>query len=49
MQREGLFREMKVRAHYEKPSERKLRERNECLRRRRKTVIQKKVSHTSNL
>jgi small subunit ribosomal protein S21 len=27
MQREGVFREMKLRKHYEKPSERKVRER----------------------
>ena len=27
MQREGVFREMKLRGHYEKPSERKVRER----------------------
>lgn len=36
MQREGLFREMKMRKHYEKPSERKVRERNESQRRIRK-------------
>lgn len=36
MQREGIFREMKLRSHYEKPSERKVRERSESLRRTRK-------------
>jgi small subunit ribosomal protein S21 len=36
MQREGLFREMKLRAHYEKPSERKVREKAEAVRRARK-------------
>ena len=36
MQREGLFREMKMRRHYEKPSERRVREQSEALRRRRK-------------
>jgi len=33
MQREGVFREMKLRAHYEKPSEKKARERAEAIRR----------------
>lgn len=36
MQREGLFREMKMRRHYEKPSERRVREIAEALRRQRK-------------
>ncbi|HUX78332.1 MAG TPA: 30S ribosomal protein S21 [Alphaproteobacteria bacterium] len=36
MQREGIFREMKLRRHYEKPSERKARERAEAIRRARK-------------
>lgn len=36
MQREGIFREMKLRRHYEKPSERKARERAEAVRRARK-------------
>ena len=36
MQREGIFREMKVRGHYEKPSEKKARERAEAVRRARK-------------
>ena len=36
MQREGVFREMKLRGHYEKPSERKVRERAEAIRRARK-------------
>ena len=36
MQREGIFREMKLRDHYEKPSERRARERAEGLRRARK-------------
>jgi small subunit ribosomal protein S21 len=36
MQREGIFREMKLRGHYEKPSERKAREKAEGLRRARK-------------
>ncbi len=36
MQREGVFREMKLRRHYEKPSEKKLREKSESMRRSRK-------------
>jgi len=36
MQREGVFREMKLRRHYEKPSERRARERAEAVRRLRK-------------
>ena len=33
MQREGIFREMKLRSHYEKPSEKKTREKAEAIRR----------------
>ncbi|HEY7384172.1 MAG TPA: 30S ribosomal protein S21 [Beijerinckiaceae bacterium] len=36
MQREGIFREMKQRKAYEKPSERKTREKAEAVRRARK-------------
>ena len=36
MQREGIFREMKLRRSYEKPSERKARQRAEAVRRARK-------------
>ncbi len=36
LQREGVFREMKLRRNYEKPSERKARERSEAIRRLRK-------------
>ncbi|VBB69607.1 SSU ribosomal protein S21p [invertebrate metagenome] len=36
MQREGIFREMKLRRSYEKPSERNARERAEAVRRARK-------------
>ena len=36
MQREGLFREMKRRNHFEKPSEKKAREKAEAVRRARK-------------
>lgn len=36
MQREGVFREMKMRKHYEKPSEARVREAAESKRRARK-------------
>lgn len=36
MQREGLFREMKRRTHFEKPSEKRARETAEAIRRTRK-------------
>lgn len=36
MQREGVFREMKLRRNYEKPSEKKAREKAEAIRRSRK-------------
>ncbi len=36
MQREGVFREMKLRRAYEKPSERRVREKAEAVRRARK-------------
>lgn len=36
MQREGIFREMKLRKAYEKPSERRAREKAEAVRRARK-------------
>jgi small subunit ribosomal protein S21 len=38
MQREGIFREMKMRRNYEKPSERKAREKAEAVRRHRKLL-----------
>ena len=36
MQREGIFREMKMRRHYEKASEKRVREQAESIRRARK-------------
>ena len=36
MQREGVFREMKLRRNFEKPSEKKAREKAEAVRRARK-------------
>ena len=41
MQREGIFREMKLRGHYEKPSERRAREKAEAIRRARKLARKK--------
>jgi small subunit ribosomal protein S21 len=41
MQREGIFREMKLRGHYEKPSEKKKREKAEAIRRARKLARKK--------
>lgn len=38
MQREGLFREMKARRAYEKPSEKRVREKSEAVRRTRKAA-----------
>src|SRR5436305_40290 len=47
MQREGIFREMKLRGHYEKPSEKKARERAEAIRRARK-LARKKMQRNPN-
>jgi len=41
MQREGIYREMKMRKHYEKPSERRVREAGEAVRRARKLARKK--------
>jgi small subunit ribosomal protein S21 len=41
MQREGIFRAMKLRGHYEKPSEKKAREKAEAIRRARKLARKK--------
>lgn len=41
MQREGIFRELKLRAAYEKPSERRNREKAEAIRRARKVARKK--------
>lgn len=42
MQREGIFREMKMRRHYEKPSEKRVREMAEAVRRWRKVERKRK-------
>jgi small subunit ribosomal protein S21 len=41
MQREGIFREMKLRGHFEKPSEKRAREKAEAIRRARKLARKK--------
>ena len=41
MQRDGVFREMRLRKHYEKPSERRVREKAEAIRRTRKLARKK--------
>lgn len=41
MQREGMFREMKARRSYEKPSEKRVREKAEAVRRNRKAERKK--------
>ena len=38
MQSEGVYREMKMRRHFEKPSERRVREQSEAMRRYRKVM-----------
>lgn len=38
MQREGILRELKARRHYEKPSEKRVREAQEAVRRARKVA-----------
>lgn len=38
LQREGVFREMKLRKYYEKPSEKRVREKDEAVRRQRKAA-----------
>ncbi len=44
LQREGLFREMKRRRFYEKPSEKSTRQKSEAVRRRRK-LLRKQAIH----
>ena len=41
MQREGIFREMRLRGRYEKPSEKRVREKAEAIRRARKLARKK--------
>lgn len=42
LQREGVFREMKLRRNFEKPSERRAREKAESVRRQRKVERKRK-------
>jgi small subunit ribosomal protein S21 len=48
LQREGVFREMKARASYEKPSEKRVREKAEAIRRARK-LARKKAQKESGI
>ena len=43
LQREGVFREMKLRRHYEKPSEQTARLKSEAIRRARKLARKKMI------
>nr|WP_244629754.1 30S ribosomal protein S21 [Martelella limonii] len=43
MQREGIFREMKMRDHYEKPSQKRAREKAEAIRRVRKLARKRAI------
>ena len=45
MQREGIFREMKLRNYYEKPSEKRVREQAEAVRRARKLARKLSLIH----
>ena len=48
LQREGVFREMKVRRHFEKPSEKRVREQAEAVRRSRK-LARKRAEREGNI
>ena len=41
LQREGVFQEVKLKQHFEKPSEKKVREKGEAIRRARKLARKK--------
>ena len=43
LQREGVFREMKLKQHYEKPSQKRAREKAEAIRRARKLARKKSL------
>ena len=49
MQREGIFREMKLRSHYEKPSVKRAREKAEAIRRGRKLARKKLLRDGSSI
>jgi len=44
LQREGVFREMKLKEHFEKPSEKRARQKAEAIRRARKLLRKKMES-----
>jgi len=44
MQREGIFREMKLRNFYEKPSEKRVRQQEEAIRRRLKVARKRAIA-----
>jgi small subunit ribosomal protein S21 len=48
LQREGVFREMKMHDHYEKPSEKRVREKAEAVRRVRK-LARKRLQRESGV
>lgn len=48
LQREGVFREMKLRNFYEKPSEKRAREKAEAIRRARK-LARKRIQRESGI
>lgn len=48
LQREGVFREMKLRNYYEKPSEKRARQKAEAVRRARK-LARKRIQRESGL
>ena len=48
LQREGVFREMKLRNYYEKPSEKRAREKAEAIRRARK-LARKRAQRESGI
>jgi len=49
MQREGVFREMKLRNHFEKPSEKRAREKAEAVRRARKLARKKAIRESGGV
>ena len=49
LQREGVFREMKLKQHFEKPSEKKAREKAEAIRRARKLARKKSTTRRNAL
>ncbi len=48
LQREGVFREMKLKQHFEKPSEKRAREKAEAIRRARKLARKRRSAKGSS-